>query len=59
MLKEVISDMQVFLMMFLISQFAFAEAFLFINAQSEKKYTFLDNFFDAFRYVINTSLGEF
>jgi len=59
MLKEVISDMQEFLLMFLIAQFAFAEAFLFVNYQSEEKFTFLTGFFDSFRYVINTSLGHF
>ena len=59
MIKEVFLEMTIFLMIYMIGHFAFAETFYFISESSAEELRFVSSYQDAFAYSFLTALGGF
>lgn len=59
MILEVLADMKVFFMIYVMFHFMFAHTFFYISKASKADHRFLDDYFHAFRYSYLTALGDF
>jgi asparagine N-glycosylation enzyme membrane subunit Stt3 len=59
MIKEVFFRMSVFMIIYIIGHFAFAETFFFISKSSKSGNTFITSYSDAFTFSFLLALGEF
>jgi hypothetical protein len=59
MIREVLTKIWVFFLIYMIFHFAFAEAFFYISSSSDTDYQFVSSYIYAVIYSFTTALGDY